>query len=127
MTSRIESNIDTKSKKFKNNELAFKALLDTYKAEQTKIKLGGGVVNIQKQHDKGRMTARERIVHLLGEFFLEIGLYAAYDMYKEVGEISSGGVVTANRNGSFIYTIGDGTTDYDVLSQNTASGNINRL
>ena len=40
---------------------------------------------------------------------------------------SSGGVVTANRNGSFIYTIGDGTTDYDVLSQNTASGNINRL
>ena len=94
MTSRIESNIDTKSKKFKNNEQEFKALLDTYKAEQTKIKLGGGVVNIQKQHDKGRMTARERIVHLLGEFFLEIGLYAAYDMYKEVGEISSGGVVT---------------------------------
>ena len=93
MTSRIESNVDTKSKKFKNNEQEFKTLMDIYKTEQTKIKLGGGLVNIQKQHDKGRMTARERINYLLGEFFFEIGLYAAYDMYKEVGEISSGGVV----------------------------------
>ena len=40
---------------------------------------------------------------------------------------SSGGVVSANRNHSFIYTIGDGTTDYDVLSQSTASGNTHRL
>ena len=40
---------------------------------------------------------------------------------------SSGGVVTANLNNSFIYTIGDGTTDYDVISQNTVSSNTNRL
>jgi len=40
---------------------------------------------------------------------------------------SSGGVVTANLNYSFIYTMGDGSTDYDVISQNTVSGNTNRL
>jgi hypothetical protein len=40
---------------------------------------------------------------------------------------SSNGVVTANLNGSFIYTIGDGSTDYDVLSQDTVSSNTNRL
>ena len=40
---------------------------------------------------------------------------------------SSGGVVSADRNHSFIYTIGDGSTDYDVLSQDTASGNTHRL
>jgi len=40
---------------------------------------------------------------------------------------SSDQVVTANLNGSFIYTMGDGSTDYDVLSQNTASSNTNRL
>ena len=40
---------------------------------------------------------------------------------------SSNSVVTANLNNSFIYTIGDGSTDYDVLSQDTASSNTNRL
>ena len=40
---------------------------------------------------------------------------------------SSGGVVTANLNGSFIYTMGDGSTDYDVISQTTVSSNTNRL
>ena len=40
---------------------------------------------------------------------------------------SSGGVVSADRNGSFIYTMGDGSTDYDVLSEGTASANTHRL
>ena len=40
---------------------------------------------------------------------------------------SSGGVVSANRNGSFIYTMGDGSTDYDVISESTTSANTHRL
>ena len=39
----------------------------------------------------------------------------------------SNNVNTSNRNNSFIYTIGDGTTDYDVISQDTGSANTHRL
>ena len=93
MSSKIRSNIDINSNVFKNNKEKFSKLLNEYKAEQEKIKLGGGSVNIQKQHDKGRMTARERIKYLVKGSFFELGLYAGYDMYKEVGEINSGGLI----------------------------------
>ena len=64
--------------------------------QEEEIKLGGGSVKIQKQHDKGRMTARERIKHLIDKdtSFFELGLYAAYGMYKEVGKINSAGLIT---------------------------------
>jgi len=39
----------------------------------------------------------------------------------------SNNVNTSNRNYSFIYTIGDGTTDYDAISQDTASGNTHKI
>ena len=42
------------------------------------------------------MTVRERIDHLIDDnsLFFELGLYAAYNMYKEVGPINSAGVIT---------------------------------
>ena len=60
------------------------------------IKQGGGPIKIQKQHDKKRMTCRERIKYLLDQstVFFEIGTFAAFDMYKEYGNIASAGVVT---------------------------------
>ena len=39
------------------------------------------------------MTARERINHLIDGDFFEIGLYAAYEMYLDIGSINSGGLV----------------------------------
>src|SRR5262249_57029167 len=51
---------------------------------------------IAKQHEKGRLTARERIARLLdprAEFF-ELGLWAAWNMYQEWGGAPSAGVVT---------------------------------
>ena len=78
MSSKIRSNIDINSNVFKNNKEKFSKLLNEYKAEQEKIKLGGGSVNIQKQHDKGRMTARERIKYLVkGSFF-------GFHTYKQI-------------------------------------------
>src|SRR5690242_20229995 len=60
------------------------------------LKLGGGKKNIEKQHEKGKLTARERIEKLIdpGSDFLEIGLYAAHGMYEEEGGAPSAGVVT---------------------------------
>ena len=93
MNDKIKTNIDTASSSFKNNSENFLELIDKYKIEEDKIKLGGGTLRIQKQHDKGRMTARERINHLIDGDFFEIGLYAAYEMYLDIGSINSGGLV----------------------------------
>ena len=56
---------------------------------------GGGSQAIEKLHVKGKLTARERIERLIdpGSKFLEIGLFAAYDMYQEFGGAPSAGVV----------------------------------
>jgi acetyl-CoA carboxylase carboxyltransferase component len=60
-----------------------------------RIRLGGGEKNIAKQHEKGKLTARERIEKLIdpGSPFLEIGLFTAYGMYANEGGAASAGVV----------------------------------
>ena len=70
----------------KNRDVNTEALrVITAKGE--KIKLGGGKSSIEKHKAKGKLTARERIALLTdeGADFLEIGLFTAYDMYKEQG------------------------------------------
>ena len=59
------------------------------------IQKGGGDAKIKKHHDKGKLTARERIDCLLdkGCDYLEIGSFAGYDMYKEHGGCPAGGVL----------------------------------
>jgi len=68
---------------------------DTLKIEG-EIKLGGGKKAIERQHEKGRLTARERVEKLIdpGTFFQELGLWCAYEMYKEYGGAPAAGVVT---------------------------------
>jgi acetyl-CoA carboxylase carboxyltransferase component len=60
------------------------------------IKLGGGAKAIDRQHEKGRLTARERVEKLIdpGSFFQELGLWCAYQMYEEHGGAPAAGVVT---------------------------------
>ncbi len=60
-----------------------------------KIKLGGGQKKIDKQHAKGKMTARERVANLIDSDtdFFEIGAFAGYGMYKEYGGCPAGGVI----------------------------------
>lgn len=60
------------------------------------VKKGGGDKRIAKEHDKGKLTARERIDYLRdeGSDFLEVGAFAADGMYEEEGGCPSAGVVT---------------------------------
>ncbi len=59
------------------------------------IHLGGGPKAIDRQHEKGRLTARERVEKLCDpDTFFELGLWAAHQMYSEWGGAPSGGVVT---------------------------------
>ena len=78
------------------NEDSMKLLLAKMYHRLEKIKKGGGEKKIAKLHSKGKMTARERIEHLIDkntEFF-ELGAFAGYEMYKEHGGCPAGGVVT---------------------------------
>lgn len=65
-------------------------------SQQEQIRLGGGQKAIERQHAKNRLTARERIDKLIDvdSPFLEVGLWAAWEMYQEWGGAPSGGVVT---------------------------------
>ena len=79
----------------KNEDAMLTAVADVhYKLE--KISLGGGKEKILKQHQEGKLTARERIQALIDKdsVFFEIGAFAGYGMYEEHGECPSGGVVT---------------------------------
>ena len=69
-------------------------LTDEYRELAFRLEQGGGPKKIQKQHDQGKMTARERIGRLLDPDtpWLEIGLLVAYDRYD--GQAPSAGVVT---------------------------------
>ncbi len=59
-----------------------------------KLREGGGAKRIAKQHDQGKLTARERIDLLLdeGEPWVELGMLVAHDQYD--GQAPGAGVVT---------------------------------
>ena len=72
------------------------ALLQELQAKYEQVKLGGGAKRIEKEHAKGKLTARERIDYLRDKDtdFLEVGAFVADGMYEEEGGCPSGGVVT---------------------------------
>jgi len=77
------------------NEDSMKLLLSQMNHRLEKIKLGGGTKRIEKQHSKGKLTARERVDFLIDKDkpFLEIGAFVGYEMYEEYGGCPAGGVV----------------------------------
>src|SRR6478609_8828045 len=81
---------------FNKNEDQLKQLVFKLHTKEKKTKLGGGEKKIEDQHQKGKLTARERIAYLTDKdsTFLEIGLFAGDGMYAEQGGCPSGGVVT---------------------------------
>ena len=80
---------------FNKNEDHNKLLVAELKKRLVKVNLGGGQKRIDKHHEKGKMTARERIDYLLDpkSKSIEIGAFAGEDMYEEHGGCPSGGVV----------------------------------
>lgn len=80
-----------KNKRDDENRLAWKEI-DNILDE---IKEGGGKKAVQKQKEKNKLTARERLKYLLdaNKPFIEIGAFAGYEMYKEHGGCPAGGTV----------------------------------
>ncbi|MFT7630129.1 MAG: 3-methylcrotonyl-CoA carboxylase beta subunit [Mariniblastus sp.] len=75
--------------------MTWQKLIDDLGTERADIELGGGQKSIERQHAKGRLTARERIKLLLDpeSFWQEVGLWAGWEMYTEWGGAKSAGVV----------------------------------
>src|SRR6187549_2124382 len=80
---------------FNKNEDAMKMSLSTIEKRLEKIYEGGGKKAIQKQREKNKLTARERIDYLIDNDkpFLEIGAFAGYEMYEQQGGCPAGGTV----------------------------------
>lgn len=75
---------------------SWEEMLGLIRADEREIALGGGRESIARQHDKGRLTARERIRELIdpGTEFFELALFAAYGMYEEWGGAPCAAVIT---------------------------------
>jgi acetyl-CoA carboxylase carboxyltransferase component len=80
---------------FNQNEDHHKLKLSELRKKLATVKLGGGPERIAKQHEQGKLTARERIDYLLdsGSGRIEIGGLAGEGMYADHGGCPSGGVV----------------------------------
>ncbi len=80
---------------FNKNEDVMKMALSQMRTRLDKIALGGGKKAIEKQREKNKLTARERIAYLVdeGSPFIELGAFAGYEMYEEQGGCPAGGTV----------------------------------
>jgi 3-methylcrotonyl-CoA carboxylase beta subunit len=80
---------------FNKNEDKMNLLISAMEQKLAKIYAGGGKSKIDKQHEQGKLTARERIDFLFDKDSkrIEIGAFAGEDMYKEHGGCPAGGVV----------------------------------
>jgi 3-methylcrotonyl-CoA carboxylase beta subunit len=87
--------VSQKELEFNFNEDQMRLKISALEQELAKIYEGGGKKRIQKLHESGKLTARERIDLLLDPNTerIEIGAIAGYGMYKEHGGCPAGGVV----------------------------------
>ncbi|MAZ68903.1 MAG: methylcrotonoyl-CoA carboxylase [Candidatus Marinimicrobia bacterium] len=92
--SKIGTNLEFKEKS-KLYYDSFLKMINKMKKLSKVIDQGGGKIAFERQHSKGRLTARERIDNLIDQdtVFLEIGKFAAHNMYKEYGTVPAAGVV----------------------------------
>lgn len=87
--------ISKKELEFNKNDDEMRTKLSGLKRELATVYLGGGKKRIEKLHQEGKMTARERIDFLLDKDTdrFEVGAFAGRGMYEEHGGCPSGGVV----------------------------------
>jgi 3-methylcrotonyl-CoA carboxylase beta subunit len=80
---------------FNKNEDHMKQALSNMRRKLEKVMEGGGKKAIAKQHEKNKLTPRERISYLTDKDkpFIEIGAFAGYEMFEEQGGCPAGGTV----------------------------------
>ena len=91
----FSNNLHVMSNDFNRNEDYNKLAWSAVKQKLDQIYLGGGKKAIQKQKERNKLTARERIQYLLDKdrTFIEIGAFAGHEMYEDQGGCPAGGTV----------------------------------
>jgi 3-methylcrotonyl-CoA carboxylase beta subunit len=92
----IGSSLNSQSARAASNRSALLELIAEIRSQEQRIREGGGAAAVAAQHAKKRLAVRERLEVLLDpeSAFLELGLWAAHDMYEEYGGAPGAGVVT---------------------------------
>jgi 3-methylcrotonyl-CoA carboxylase beta subunit len=90
----LKSAIDTKTKAFRDNAKALRALVADLQAKVAEVKEGGGAAAREKHLARGKLLPRDRVRSLLdpGAPFLELSQLAAYGMYG--AEVPAAGLIT---------------------------------
>ena len=90
----LKSQVRTSSEEFRANAEHHRQLADQLKARHQQAHKGGSDKAHERHHERGKLTARERIERLLDPDtpFLELSPLAAFGMYE--GEVPSAGIVT---------------------------------
>lgn len=114
---------------FNMNEDHNKLLVSQLRKRLAKVSLGGGKDRIEKLHENGKLTARERIDYLFdkGGKQIEIGAFAGDAMYEEHGGCPSGGVVVKMgyiKNRQCIVVANDATVKAGAWFPITAKKNL---
>ncbi len=80
---------------YRGRRQSYESLLTELKSRAGVIMLGGGEKRIKREHDRGKLTARERIHRLVdsGSSFLELGTFAGDGMYEDEGGCPAAGTV----------------------------------
>ncbi len=89
----IDSQINVQSDSFVANRTAMRALVTDLQKKTAMVAEGGGPARAERHKSRGKLLARERVERLLdpGAPFLEIGAFAAWEMYS--GDVNAAGVV----------------------------------
>ncbi len=80
---------------FQNRTQHTRTLLEELARRADTVKLGGGQKRIDREHSRGKLTARERIAALIDPAteFMELGLFTGWELYPDEGGCPSGGTV----------------------------------
>ena len=90
----IGSPANTTSKAFQRRSIFYHDQLLNLGERKERISLGGGEARIKREHDRGKMTARERIAELVDkDSFFELGIFAGDGLYADSGGCPAGGTV----------------------------------
>ncbi len=91
----LGTRVDTASKAFTERAARYRELLGLMRERAEEIEQGGGPKRIEREHERGKLTARERVARLLDvpADFNEIGRYTGYGMYEDEGGCPAGGTI----------------------------------
>src|SRR5213593_4556030 len=90
----LTSTINTAEPQFTRNHTRMRALVEQLQDALAAVRAGGGKEMTERHRSRGKLTARERVDHLLdpATAFFELSPLAAWDMYEN--EAPAAGIIT---------------------------------